>query len=110
MAHYLLSIGFATETTKKLIARPEDRRAAAAKALKAIGGKLLDYYFALGPHDAIVIVELPDNVSAAACAMLTGSSGSFSHVQSTPLLTMKEAVKAMRTAGKAAKSYRPPGR
>ena len=110
MAHYLLSFSFAAETTKKLIAKPEDRRAAAAKALKAVGGKLKDYYFALGKHDAIVVAELPDNLTAAAAGMLTGSSGAFSHVQTTPLLTMAEAVKAMRAAGKATKSYRPPGR
>jgi uncharacterized protein with GYD domain len=110
MAHYLLTFSFAAETTKKLVAKPEDRRKAAAKALRAVGGRLKDYYFALGKDDAVVIVELPDNTAAAACAMLTGSSGAFSHVQSTPLLTMAEAVKAMRTAKRATKSYRPPGR
>lgn len=110
MAHYLLSFSFAAETTKKLVAKPEDRRAAADKALRAVGGKLKEYYFALGKHDAIVIAEMPDNLTAAAAAMLTGASGAFSHVETTPLLTMGEAVKAMRKAGKAAKSYRPPGR
>ena len=110
MAHYLLSISFTAETTKKLVVKPEDRRAAADKALRAVGGKLKDYYFALGKHDAIIIAEMPDNMSAAAAVMLTGSSGAFSHMQTTPLLTMGEAVKAMRKAGKAAKSYRPPGR
>lgn len=110
MAHYMLSFSFAAETTKKLIAKPEDRRAAADKALKSIGGKLKEYYFALGKYDAIVIVEMPDNLTAAAAGMLTGASGAFSHVETTPLLTMGEAAKAMRKAGKAAKSYRPPGR
>ncbi len=110
MAHYLLSFSFAAETTKKLVAKPEDRRRAADKALRAVGGRLKEYFFALGPHDAVVIAEMPDNLTAAAAAMLTGSSGAFSHVQTTPLLTMAEAVKAMRKAGKASKSYRPPGR
>lgn len=110
MAHYLIAFSFAAETTKRLVAKPEDRRAAADKALKAVGAKLKEYFFALGPHDAIVIVEMPDNVTAAATAMLVGSSGAFSHVQTTPLLTMGEAMKAMKKAGKATQSYRPPGR
>ncbi|MBM3536012.1 MAG: GYD domain-containing protein [Alphaproteobacteria bacterium] len=110
MAHYLLSFSFSAAAAKSLVDKPQDRRAAAAKAIKAIGGKLKDYYFALGADDAIVVVELPDNVAAAACGMLTGSSGAFSHVRSTPLLTMAEAVRAMRTAKRATKAYRPPGR
>jgi uncharacterized protein with GYD domain len=110
MAYYLLCFSFATETTRKLVAKPEDRRRAADKALRAIGGRLKEYFFALGPHDAVVIAEMPDNLTAAAAGMLTGSSGAFSRVETTALLTMGEAVKAMRKAGKAAKSYRPPGR
>lgn len=110
MPHYLIGIGINAETTKKLTVAPEDRRAAASKALEAIGGKLKDYFFSLGRHDAIVIVEFPNNVTAAAAAMLIGSTGSFRHVETTPLLTMDEAVEAMTKAGKSSKDYRPPGR
>ncbi|MBI1777919.1 MAG: GYD domain-containing protein [Proteobacteria bacterium] len=110
MAYYLLSFGFAPETIKNLVAKPEDRRAAASKALEALGCKLHQYFFAFGKHDAIVIVECPDNTAATAVAMLTGSTGSFSHVETTPLITMDEAVAAMKKAGKASASYRPPGR
>jgi len=110
MPHYMLGISLNAETTKKLTVVPEDRRAAAAKALEAIGGKLKDYFFALGRHDAIVIVEFPNNVTAAAAAMLIGATGAFTHVETTPLLTMDEAMEAMAKAGKSSKDYRPPGR
>lgn len=110
MSYYLLGISLNAETTRKLVATPEDRRAAASKALEAIGGKLKDYFFALGRHDAIVIVEFPNNVTAAAAAMLIASTGAFTHVETTALLTMEEAMDAMAKAGKASKDYRPPGR
>lgn len=110
MPYYLLSIGLNAETTKKLTVTPEDRRSAASKALEAIGGKLKDYFFALGRHDAIVIVEFPNNVTAAAAGMLLGATGAFTHVETTALLTMEEAMEAMAKAGKTSKDYRPPGR
>lgn len=110
MAYYLLSFGFTPETTKGLVAKPEDRRAAAAKGLEALGCKLHQYFFSFGKHDAIAIAEGPDNVAVAAVSMMAASSGTFSHFETTPLLTMEEAVTAMKKASKASGSYRPPGR
>ena len=110
MAYYLLTFGFTSETTKGLVQKPEDRRATAAEALEALGCKLHDYFFSFGKYDAVVIIEGPDNATAAAVSMLIGSSGAFSHVETTPLITMEEAVKAMKKAKKVTGSYRPPGR
>ena len=42
------------------------RRDAVKKHLEDVGGKLEMMYFALGEVDCFVIVDLPDNVSAAA--------------------------------------------
>ena len=42
------------------------RRDAVKKHLEDVGGKLESMYFAFGDIDCFVIVDLPDNVSAAA--------------------------------------------
>jgi uncharacterized protein with GYD domain len=38
---------------------------------KSVGGKVEAFYFALGDVDAYIILDLPDNVSAAAHLRLT---------------------------------------
>ena len=51
------------------------RRDAVKKHLKEIGGKLESMYFAFGDVDCFVIVDLPDNVSAAALSLAVNESG-----------------------------------
>jgi uncharacterized protein with GYD domain len=48
--------------------------------VESAGGRLEAYYFAFGPHDAVAIVELPDNVSAAALS-IAASGGGAVHVR-----------------------------
>ncbi len=51
------------------------RRAAVEKSVASVGGRLESFYFAFGGSDAFVIVDLPDNVSAAAMALAVDQSG-----------------------------------
>ena len=51
------------------------RRDAVKKHLDEIGGKLESMYFAFGDVDCFVIVDLPDNVSAAALSLAVNESG-----------------------------------
>jgi uncharacterized protein with GYD domain len=64
------------------------------------------FYFAFGDYDAVVIAELPDNVSAAAFAMAVGAGGAMKTYKTTVLMTTDEAVEAMRKASTV--GYRPP--
>ena len=43
--------------------------------VKSVGGKLESFYFGFGDHDAIVIVDLPDDEAAAAVALIVNSAG-----------------------------------
>jgi uncharacterized protein with GYD domain len=81
------------------------RRDAAAKACESVGGKLESIYYAFGPDDVILIIDMPDNVAAASLATTIAASGLLS-VRTTPLLTIAEMDKAL--GGSA--NYRPPGR
>jgi uncharacterized protein with GYD domain len=100
MGHYLLGLSFTAESTKKLISRPIDRRAKTAKAVKAVGGKLHQYFYSFGRYDAIAIVEYAGNVDAVAGSMMAGATGSFSRIETYPLLTIEEGVEAMDRASK----------
>ena len=56
--------------------------------------------------DVVVIAEMPDNVSMAALSMAVSAAGAISEFKTTVLLSMEEAMEAMRRAGSV--GYRPP--
>ena len=55
----------------------------------------------------LALVELPDNVTAAAVITTVAASGAFSGGETTVLLTVEEMVEALQKAGSVA--YTPPG-
>ena len=109
MPFYLVQAKYTSEGTKGLIRNPHDRGEIVAKLAEAAGGKLHAFYYAFGDYDAVMIVEAPDNVSAAAAAM-TGSAAGGSTIKTTPLLSREEGAAAMRKAGTLAGRWTPPTR
>lgn len=96
MAKYLVQATYTAEGTKGLLAEGgSKRRDAAAKAIKAVGGKVEAFYFAFGKSDAVVVVELPDNVSAAALSLAINASGVVT-TSTTVLLTPAEIDEAAK--------------
>ena len=81
------------------------RRDAVKKHLEDVGGKLESMYFAFGDVDCFVIVDLPDNVSAAALSLAVNESGMIAS-KAIVLLTPEE----MDKAGKKKVHFRPPGK
>jgi uncharacterized protein with GYD domain len=80
------------------------RRAATAKAIESLGGKLESFVFAFGGVDVYMIVDLPDNVSAAAAALTASETGAVT-TKTVVLLTPEE----MDKAAKKTVAYRAPG-
>ena len=72
--------------------------------VNSIGGKLEGFYFSFGVSDVIVIVDVPDNVSAAAASLVVNATGAVK-LKTTVLLTPEE----MDAATKKTANYRPPG-
>jgi uncharacterized protein with GYD domain len=107
MAHFLIKAKYTAASVKAMIANPQDRQKAAATAIQAIGGKLLSFYMAFGQDDVILIFEAPDAVSAAAVSMAVAGSGGVS-TETVPLLTMDEAMAAMKKAPAVQAAYKAP--
>lgn len=107
MPHFMLRFRFAQSSVKAMTTTPSDRAKAAVDALAPLGGKLKDYYFSFGDSDSVVIYEAPSPIAAAALAMTLGAAGSMTHVETTPLLTMAEAMEAMKLSGTTQGSYKP---
>jgi uncharacterized protein with GYD domain len=105
MAKYMIQATYTADGTKGLLAEGgTKRREAAVKAIKAAGGKVEAFYFAFGKSDAIVIVDLPDNASAAAASLSINTSGVVT-TSTTVLLTPAE----IDEAAKKSVTYRGPG-
>jgi uncharacterized protein with GYD domain len=80
------------------------RKAAIQAAVKAAKGKLECFYYAFGSDDVVLIVDMPDNLSAAAISLVAGASGAV-NLKTTPLLTVDEVDQALALPSK----YRAPG-
>jgi uncharacterized protein with GYD domain len=105
MAKFFISVTYSAEGAKGL--RKDGgtkRRHVVKKAIESLGGTLESFYYCLGDFDAILIVELPDSVAAAAMSLAVTSTGAV-HLSTYPLLTPEEIDKA--TAKKTA--YKAPG-
>lgn len=105
MAYYLLQVAYTPEGTAALISNPQDRSAAVRAPIEKLGGKMERFWLAFGDYDVVGIVDMPNNVSAAAFAMAVSAGGSCKAVKTTPLLTAEEGMEAMKKA--ATCGYRP---
>ena len=105
---YLYQLTYSKEAIKAMVASPSDREAAARKLVEALGGKLHHLFFAFGEHDAICLIEGPDDKFMMACAAAVASAGTVSAASTIKLMTASDAMAAMALAGKVTGSYKPP--
>lgn len=102
MAHFLVQFSYAQGSIRGLVERPHVDHAAQASAMIAsLGAKLLGYWYAFGPFDGVALLEAPDNSVATSIAMAIGATGEVRRLETTVLLTMDEAQRAMRKAAQA---------
>jgi len=96
MAKYLVQVSINKDGIREVLSKAKGTglRAAVTKFAESAGGRLEAYYFAFGPHDVVAIMDLPDNVSAAALSVAASGGGAV-RVQMTPLLTPEEMDQAI---------------
>ena len=106
MPKYLIQASYTAEGLKGVQKdKASGRKAATIKAVESVGGKMENFYYALGPDDVVIIVDLPDNASAAALSVAASASGLI-HSKTTALLTVEEVDKALAKSV----SFKAPGR
>ena len=105
MAKYLIQANYVGEGIKGLLKEGgSSRRKVVDELMASVGGKTESFYFAFGDTDAFVIVDAPDNVTAAAVALTVGASG-LVNLKTTVLMTPEEVDQAIKKSP----SYRAPG-
>jgi uncharacterized protein with GYD domain len=106
MSKYLIIASYTAEGIKGVQKTGGSARVKAVdEAVKSAGGKVENFYFAFGEDDAFVIVDLPDNVAAAALGLAVSSTG-LAATRTVVLLTAGE----MDEATKRKVGYTPPGK
>ena len=106
MPKYLIQANYTADGIKGVLAKGGSaRREAVEKMLADVGGTLESFHFAFGGTDAFVVVDVPDNTTAAAIGMMVAASG-MTTCQTTVLLTPEDVDRA--AAVKA--TYTPPGK
>ncbi|HEU4759688.1 MAG TPA: GYD domain-containing protein [Dehalococcoidia bacterium] len=106
MARYLLQAAYTSEAWAAQVKSPQNRVEAIRPAIEGLGGKIVDSYYTFGEYDIAVLIDMPDNVAAAAFAISVAAGGAVKAVRTTPLMTVDEGMSAVRKAGQSA--YRPP--
>jgi uncharacterized protein with GYD domain len=106
MGKYLITASYTAEGVKGVMKDGGSKRQQAAEAaIKSVGGRMEAFYFAFGQHDAIVLIDAPDNASVAAASMAINASGAV-QTKTVVLLTPEEVDQAAKKTA----TYQPPGR
>jgi len=106
MPKYLIQASYSAEGLKGLHKdKASGRKAAVSQAVEGLGGRIESVYYTFGDQDAVLVLDLPDNVSAAALSLAISASG-LVRTKTTPLLTVEETDKALQKSV----TYRAPGK
>ena len=96
MPKYLFEVDYTAAGTKGLLQDGGSKRKAhVEKVVKKLGGKVEAFYFTFGIRDGVVIVDLPDNVTAAGISLAISSTGAVAF-KTTVLLTPQEVDEAVK--------------
>ncbi|TAK64604.1 MAG: GYD domain-containing protein [Dehalococcoidia bacterium] len=106
MPSYLIQVGYTPEAWAAMAKKPQDRIEAVRPAIQKMGGKVVAGYMAFGEYDLVAIVDMPDNVSAAAFSVAAAAGGALRAIRTTPLLSTSEGIEVMKKAGSSI--YKPP--
>ena len=98
MALSMIQFSYKSDTVGKLLQNPEDRSVAVRQLVEKLGGKLLGFYYCYGEYDGVIIVDMPDSTAGLATTMVAFAGGGTSQVKTTVLISVDEAMKAMKKA------------
>ena len=105
MKKYLIKGAYNADGTKGLLQEGgSGRKRAIEHMLAAMGGKVESFYYTLGENEVYLVIELPDDLSAAAVGLRVNAAG-LVRISLTVLLTPEE----IDEAAKKSVSYRAPG-
>jgi uncharacterized protein with GYD domain len=106
MGRYLIQAAYTPGAWAAMVEHPQDRSKPVQAMVERLGGRLECFYVSFGEYDVVSIVELPDDVAAAAASIAASAGGALKAIKTTVLLGGAEALDAAARARRA--GYEPP--
>ncbi len=100
MPLYLVQASYTSQALTTLVNNPADRTPIVRKSAEGLGGKLVGIWMSFGEQDIIALVEMPDNITAAAMSLAIAAGGSLKSSKTTPLFTFEEGLSALKMAAR----------
>jgi uncharacterized protein with GYD domain len=94
----MTQFSYTREACAALVKNPEDRTAGLKAMVEKLGGRHVCLYYCFGDYDGIAIGEYPDETTAAAAILAVIGAGHLKATKTTQLLTVEQAMEAMRKA------------
>ena len=98
MALYMYEVAYTPQSLAAQIKQPHDRIEAARPSLEAMGIKILVCGYPLGEYDVMIVIEAPDDTTAASVALAVTAGGAVKSSRTTRLLTGQERIESLRKA------------
>ena len=98
MAVYMIQASYTSGAWGRLVQRPENRMEALKPVIEQLGGRLLDWYYSFGEYDVMLLIDVPDNVKAAAASMAVAAGGAVKAITTTPLMSPDDGFEALLMA------------
>jgi uncharacterized protein with GYD domain len=98
----MYQFSYTAEAWAALAKNPQDRTQPLKELFEKIGGKFESLYYCFGDYDGVIIGEAPDDVAMTAGVLAAISPGHVRVGKTTRLMSVEEAMSAMRKAGEVA--------
>lgn len=98
MPYFLTQASYTSEAWSALMRNPHDRFEALRPVLEKLGGRIVNGFFAYGEYDVVLILETPDEASAAALAIAAAGGGALRSTKTTQLISAAEGVEILKKA------------
>lgn len=98
MALYMYQASYTAESVAAQIKEPQDRIKAVTPAIEALGAKILAGGYPFGEYDVLVVLEAPDDTTAASVALAVAAGGAVKSAKTTRLLSGQEWIESLRKA------------
>jgi uncharacterized protein with GYD domain len=105
MPLYLYQAAYTAESLAAQMKNPTDRFSTVAKQVESVGVKFVTGGFSFGEHDIALVMDAPNETTAAAVAIAIGAGGAVRNSKTTRLMSGPEYVDALKKAANIA--YKP---
>jgi uncharacterized protein with GYD domain len=99
MPLYMVQFSYTSEAWAALAKNPQNRAEGMSALMQKMGGRLIDVFYCFGDYDGVVLAELPSDTVATATVIAAIAPGHVKATKTTRLLTVDEAMEAMKQAG-----------